>query len=194
MPADSSTLMDDYRQRAEPWSDIQDCLERLYDAAVAYPQVSILELGVRWGTSTAMFLAAAEQAGGHLWSVDLVVTPELEQVRERWLASGHWTFVQGNDLEMTWLVNDDVGFDVLFIDTSHAYAHTLAELRKYVPLVKPGGVVYLHDTKLEAPELVGPQPPFPVARALDEFCAETGRAWTELGAQYGLGKIGAPNG
>ena len=72
--------------------------------------------------------------------------------------------------------------------------HTLAELRKYVPLVKPGGVVYLHDTKLEAPELVGPQPPFPVARALDDFCGETGRTWAELGAQYGLGKITAPNG
>ena len=191
MPADSSTLMDDYRQRAEPWSDIQDCLERLYDAAVAYPQVSILELGVRWGTSTAMFLAAAEQAGGHLWSVDLAPTPELERDAGRWLASGYWTFTLGDDMAIDPPAD---AFDVLFIDTSHTYAHTLAELRKYVPLVKPGGVAYLHDTKLEAPELAGPQPPFPVARALDEFCAETGRAWTELGAQYGLGKIGAPNG
>ena len=191
MPAGSSTLMDDYRQRAEPWSDIQDCLERLYDAAVAYPQVSILELGVRWGTSTAMFLAAAEQAGGHLWSVDIATTPELEQVWERWETSGHWTFILGNDMEIDWA---GAGWDVLFIDTSHAYDHTLAELRKYVPLVKPGGVVFLHDTKLEAPELVGPTLPYPVARALDTFCAETGREWVELGAQYGLGKITAPNG
>ena len=191
MPAGSSTLMDDYRQRAEPWSDIQDCLERLYDAAVAYPQVSILELGVRWGTSTAMFLAAAEQAGGHLWSVDIATTPELEQVRERWETSGHWTFIVGNDMDIDWA---GPGWDVLFIDTSHAYDHTLAELRKYVPLVKPGGVVYLHDTKLETPELVGPTLPYPVARALDTFCAETGREWVELGAQYGLGKITAPNG
>ena len=191
MPADSSTLMDDYRQRAEPWSDIQDCLERLYTAAVAYPQVSILELGVRWGTSTAALLAAAEHAGGHLWSVDIATTPELEQVRERWLASGHWTFIQGNDLDIDWA---GPGFDVLFIDTSHAYDHTLLELRKYVPMVKPGGVVFLHDTKLETPELVGPTLPYPVARALDTFCAETGREWAELGAQYGLGKITAPNG
>ncbi len=191
MPAGSSTLMDDYRQRAEPWSDIQDCLERLHTAAAAYPQVSILELGVRWGTSTAALLAAAEQAGGHLWSVDVVITPELEQVRERWLASGHWTFVLGNDLDIDWA---GPGFDVLFIDTSHAYDHTLLELRKYVPMVKPGGVVFLHDTKLETPELVGPTLPYPVARALDTFCAETGREWAELGAQYGLGKITAPNG
>ena len=189
MPADSTTLMDDYRQRAEPWSDIQDCLGRLFDAAAAYPQVSILELGVRWGTSTSMFLAAAEQAGGHLWSVDLATTPELPL--ERWLASGYWTLTLGDDRLLPPPVD---ACDVLFIDTSHAYEHTLAELRKYVPLVKPGGVVYLHDTKLEAPELVGPQPPFPVARALDAFCAETGREWAELGAQYGLGKIGAPNG
>lgn len=191
MPAGSSTLMDDYRQRAEPWSDIQDCLERLHTAAAAYPQVSILELGVRWGTSTAALLAAAEQAGGHLWSVDIATTPELEQVRERWETSGHWTFIVGNDMDIDWA---GPGWDVLFIDTSHAYDHTLAELRKYVPLVKPGGVVYLHDTKLETPELVGPTLPYPVARALDTFCAETGREWVELGAQYGLGKITAPNG
>ena len=191
MPADSSTLMDDYRQRAEPWSDIQDCLERLYDAAVSYPQVSILELGVRWGTSTSMFLAAAEQAGGHLWSVDLAMTPELEMVAGRWHATRRWTLTLGDDMAIDPPIS---ACDVLFIDTSHAYEHTLAELRKYVPLVKPGGVVYLHDTKLEAPEAAGPQPPFPVARALDAFCAETGRHWMELGAQYGLGKIVAPNG
>ena len=52
---------------------------------------------------------------------------------------------------------------MLFIDTSHAYEHTLAELRKFVPLVAPGGTVLLHDTRLEVPERVGPQPPFPVA-------------------------------
>ena len=34
----------------------------------------------------------------------------------------------------------------------------------------------------------------PVARALDAFCAETGRSWTDHDAQYGLGEIACPNG
>jgi len=34
----------------------------------------------------------------------------------------------------------------LFIDTSHRYAPTTEELRKYEPFVVPGGVMTLHDT------------------------------------------------
>jgi cephalosporin hydroxylase len=85
----------------------------------------------------------------------------------------------------------------VFIDTSHAYEHTLAELRRFVPLVAGGGTVLLHDTRYEpTPWEVGnvPQPHFPVARALDTFCGETGRSWTDHDAQFGLGEIAQPNG
>lgn len=178
------SLADDYRERAAPWSDIQDCLERLYGTAVSYPAVRVLELGVRTGVSTSAFLAAAEQVAGHVWSVD-IATPHVPL--DRWLASGFWSLSVGDDMQV--FVWPAARFDVLFIDTSHAYDHTLAELRKFVPLVDPGGTVLLHDTRLEAPDGVGPQPPFPVARALDTFCAETGRTWTDHDAQYGLGQF-----
>jgi predicted O-methyltransferase YrrM len=182
------SLAEDYRERAAPWSDIQDCLERLYSTAVSYPAVKVLELGVRSGVSTAAFLAAAEQVGGHVWSVD-IAPPQVPT--DRWLDSGFWSLAVGDDMQIP---GSPRLFDVLFIDTSHAYAHTLAELRKFVPMVAPGGTVFCHDTRLEAPELVGPQPPFPVARALDAFCAETGRSWADHDAQYGLGEIVKPNG
>ena len=181
------SLHDDYLERAAPWSDVQDCMQRLHDWAARCPQVRVLELGVRGGNSTSAVLAAAEKADGHVWSVDIAQPT----VPAQWAESGRWTFILGDDM----IVTPPAGqFDVLFIDTSHACAHTLAELRRYVPLVAPGGTVLLHDTRLEAPELVGVQPPFPVARALDAFCAETGRSWTDHDAQYGLGEIACPNG
>jgi len=183
------SLADDYRERAAPWSDIQDCLYRLFNAAVAYPQVRVLELGVRSGVSTSAFLAAAEQVGGHVWSIDIEV-PQVPM--NQWLASGLWSFDQGDDLNLT--VSPGNKFDVLFIDTSHTYEHTLAELRKFVPMVAPGGTVLMHDTRLEVVEGLGPQPPYPVAKALNEFCQETGRTWTDHDAQYGLGEILKPNG
>ena len=62
-----------------------------------------------------------------------------------WAGSDLWSFVQGDDLTLELPVTE---FDVLFIDTSHFYAHTLTELRRFVPLVKPGGTVLLHDTLL----------------------------------------------
>lgn len=184
------SLKDDYLERAAPWSDIQDCLERLFAATVSYPGVRVLELGVRSGVSTAAFLAAAEQAGGHVWSVDAAM-PQVPM--DHWLTSGYWSFSQADDMQI-FPVPPPPQFDVLFIDTSHAYEHTLAELRKFVPMVAPGGTVFLHDTRLESPGGVGPQPPFPVAKALDEFCKETGRTWTDHDAQYGLGQIERPNG
>src|SRR5690348_17788993 len=38
--------------------------------------------------------------------------------------------------------------DVFFLDTSHEYDHTLAELRAYMPRVAPGGVALFHDTNI----------------------------------------------
>jgi cephalosporin hydroxylase len=119
-----------------------------------------------------------------------IATPQVPL--DRWLASGYWSLTVGDDMQVVPV--PEARFDVLFIDTSHAYDHTLAELRKFVPLVAPGGTVLLHDTRLQAPDGVGQQPPFPVARALDAFCAETGRTWTDHDAQYGLGEISRPNG
>ena len=52
-------LRTEYEARAGQWSDIQGHLPTLHDAVMAYPGVRVLELGVRWGTSTACLLAAA---------------------------------------------------------------------------------------------------------------------------------------
>jgi cephalosporin hydroxylase len=180
----------EYLHRLGLWSDIRAEMPLLYEAAACYPQVKVLELGVRTGNSTVAFLAAAEEAGGHVWSVDL---DPPHAPHDTWTGSGRWTFLQGDDLKIT-LPEEAPGVplrpDILFIDTAHTYEHTLAELRRYVPVVAEGGVVLMHDTLLTWAERE-----YQVARALDTFCAETGREWKEISVPpYGLGQIERPNG
>lgn len=181
------SFLEEYRERVAAWSDVQYCMPRMLEVALRYPEGSILELGVRSGNSTSAFLAAAEKTGGHVWSMDTGVP----DVPAHWHDSGLWTFIQGDDTA------DDVPldpfmYDVLFIDTSHHYAHTLTELRRFVPIVKPGGTVLLHDTLLA--HVDGENLPFPVTLALATFCGETGRGWTEHGGPTGFAEISRPNG
>jgi predicted O-methyltransferase YrrM len=183
-----AALHAEYTSRLGPWSDIQGHLTTLYDTVRAYPSAVVLELGVRWATSTAALLAGAAEVGGHVWSVD-IAHPTYP---EWWHDTGMWTLTVGDDTDPLVSLDQPDLLDVLFIDTSHAYDHTLHELRLYVPRVKPGGTVLLHDTELEAPELVGEQPPFPVAKALDVYCGEVGIDWENRTGSYGLGVIHIP--
>lgn len=183
-------LFAEYQGRCSVWSDIVGHLPTLHGHVLRYTEPAVVELGVRSGNSTSAFLAAAALVGGHVWSVDI----GLPQAPGWWWQTGLWSPIVGNDMDPAVLARLPETFDVLFIDTSHAYDHTLEELRTYVPRVKPGGVVLCHDTELEAPELVGPQPPFPVAKAIGEYCAETGLTWENITGSYGLGVIEVPVG
>lgn len=184
------TLAEEYDCRLGLWSDIRAEMPLLHDITRGCPQVKVLELGVRTGNSTVAFLAAAEQADGHVWSVDLDPPHAPDG---KWVRSGRWTFLQGNDLKIP-LPEESPGVplrpDVLFIDTDHTYDHTLAELRRFVPTVAEGGVILMHDTLL-----TWDHREYRVAEALDTFCGETGRSWAELSeGRYGLGEIRKPNG
>jgi predicted O-methyltransferase YrrM len=208
------TLQEEYLARLrDPGSDlhpndIRDEMPYLLQAAAGYQQVRVLEFGVRSGRSTSAFLAAASQVRGHVWSVDI----DAPQVPSWWHTCGYWTFKQANDLDVTpELEGWPDSYHVVFIDTSHALAHTLGELRRFVPYTAAGGVVLCHDTRLADPAAPGARPY--VAAALDLFCAEwhlTARTlpwsrgkivkarplgWSERGgSRYGLGVIETPNG
>lgn len=183
MAAKAEPIGDDYERRLGEWSDMRDSLPVLRDTALKYAGPRIIELGVRSGNSTSAFLAAAEMCGGHVWSVDITGP----QVPANWARSGLWTFVKGDDLDPDVIAQLPSEVEVLFLDVDpHSYDQTLAELRQYVPLVRPGGTVLAHDTKFE------PGDGFPVARALDTYCAETGLVWEEMGGEFGLGLITVP--
>lgn len=209
-------LKADYAVRLAAWSDIQEQMPLLYEAACRHPQPVIAELGTRTGNSTAALLAGASVTGGYVWSVDSgpVTVPDW------WRVTGLWSFLAADDLSeqaAQWLPAE---LDVLFIDTSHLYEHTLAELRRYVPRIRSGGMVLCHDTELCRDDatmrvriddfrtddswlaVAAGGPKFPVAAALDTYCAEAGLAWTRQTERpcpaapgkpfYGLGTILIP--
>lgn len=185
-----STAYDGFVDRCSKWSDIQEYLPFLYDTAKSYDQVRVLELGSRKGNSTLAFLAAAEEAGGHVWSADIanvILDPEGLQP---WSRHERWTFTCGDDMDPAVQAVLPAVADVFFLDTSHEYEHTLAELRAYMPRVAPGGVALFHDTNLKYwPGYDWNRDVSPVWAALDEYCAETGLSWENLPGEYGLGVI-----
>jgi cephalosporin hydroxylase len=176
-------LTDQYVQRCDTPSDIVDHLPFLYDQACRFPGATILELGTRGGNSTAAFMAAAEQVDGHVYSVD-IANP---RVPEWWDELPLWSLHIGDDLAPAALDFAPADVDVLFIDTSHGYEQTLAELEVYMP--RCTGVALFHDTELRLPEGFERGPEFPVARALDEFCERHDLEWTNRPGCYGLGVI-----
>ena len=201
-------LEHDYKLRLSAWSDMQEQAHLLRDAARQYYRPVIAELGTRTGESTSALLAGASASGGHVFSVDI----DPVEPSEWWERTGLWKFLAADDMgvKASQFIPDKL--DVLFIDTSHYYDHTLAELHKYVPRVKPGGIVLCHDTELRHNDPImgiewmlraDYEPVFPVAAALDKFCDETGLTWeaqTERPAPvqgrpfYGLGTIRIPGG
>lgn len=137
---------------AIPNSDISEHLSILYFyLAVAQP-ANILELGTRGGESTKVLEKYCQDMNiiGH--SFDLDSAPD-------WLSnSKHWKHFIGDDISMgrsltveeKWPDNSNFHkLDFIFLDTSHEYSHTLAELKMYIPLLnRETGAIALHDTNL----------------------------------------------
>jgi predicted O-methyltransferase YrrM len=192
-----TTLQDGYLDRLSRWSDIQEYLPFLYDQAKLKENTWILELGARKGNSTLAFLAGAANTGGHVWSVDVANVTENPKGMALWKRNRHWTFIHGDDMNPVVQSKLPRKVDVLFIDTSHEYEHTLNELHVYMPRVAPNGIALLHDTNLyirgnfmtldRGDEKEDP----PVKRALDTYCKETGLSWENIPGQYGMGIIHA---
>lgn len=188
-----STTYDGYQDRLSHWSDIREYLPFLYEQTRSREKVKVLELGCRTGNSTLAFLAGAEVSGGHVWSVDVDNVIARTDGMLPWKGESRWSFIYGSDMDpgVYGLLPEVV--DILFIDTSHEYEHTVRELELYVPRVAQGGVVLCHDTYLTGwPGLVWDDPAAPVWKALDDFCAATGREWKNLAGEYGLGIIEVP--
>jgi len=132
----------DVVERASICSDIQGHLLRLYDLTVKLPSEKVVvELGVREGSSTTALLAAVNDTGGRLYSVDLLPPSGGASV---YLGTElNWTFFLGDDMEIVKTWNKSINH--LFIDTSHTFEHTLSELREWGKWVKPEGIMTLHD-------------------------------------------------
>lgn len=151
--------------------DISGHLPTLYELVVGLNAQWVIELGVRSGISTTAWLAGLEVTGGSLITVDLHDAPPLEH------GEVTWRHVKGNDTDPDTVmaidewIDVDADVEIVFVDSSHCYQHTLDEIACYRRWAK---VMVFHDMDLEKPVGCGcpdDDPPFPVRRAVEESFA-----------------------
>jgi len=127
------SIATEFEYRCSVDSDIVGHLPYLFERASRAQ--TILELGVRSGNSTAAFLAGIEAGDGHLTSVDILAP----QVPAEWFEHHRWTFILGSDLDEFVEAGTPDEVDLLFIDTTHTFRQTQAELDLYGGRVRSGG-------------------------------------------------------
>tara|TARA_R110000868_G_scaffold82598_1_gene233166 strand:- start:1844 stop:2929 length:1086 start_codon:yes stop_codon:yes gene_type:complete len=181
-----SQLADQYHELCATPSDIYLHLPRMVELVYALNAQHVIELGTRTGVSTIAWLHGLHHTGGRLTSVDIDERPPIGEY-------DRWEFIQGDDCDPAVIAQLEPA-DIVFIDTSHLYEHTVRELDAYRHLVKPGGAICLHDTELAQPEGAPARPLYPVKKAVKEFVAETGWRWVNIPECYGFGVIGVPKG
>jgi len=136
------------------------------------------------GTSAAGTLYALTRIAEHdavLISVDIEISPQARELRAR-LARGKQRIVSINgdshDEQTRARVEQELGglpIDVLFIDGDHSYEGVRADFDLYSPLVRPGGVIGLHDINEDYSTRHGTPTP--------SVSGEVPRYWRELKAR-----------
>jgi len=136
------------KERALARTSMNEHLETIFLEALTMQPLLIVELGVGGGESNFALQRAARLTGARLVSVDLNDRAHVSQ-------EPGWLFVQRDDIAFAAEFPDwcrRQGFepviDVLFIDTSHLFEHTLQEMQAYFPYLAPRAKVMFHDTNL----------------------------------------------
>lgn len=146
-PVESNTsALNEILGRSGVRTDISDHLPILFSECVSIKPRLIVELGVRGGESTFVFERVAKLTDAKCVSVDIEKSERLSQ-------NQNCIFVQSDDIEFAREFNDwcrDKGLlpevDVLFVDTSHFFEHTMQEIEHWFPLLAPRAKVFFHDT------------------------------------------------
>ncbi len=149
-------------------SDISEHLLFIHDTCIALQAKRVLELGVRKGHSSRALLIASQATRGHLTSVDLGTLLEFpDQIFEQF--AGHrWSLILGNSRHVD---VPEQNFDLLLIDSGHSLDLTTVELNRFAPRVRVGGVILLHDTIPEAPQIQ-------VREAIEAYVRSSGAVWS----------------
>ena len=144
---DVTTEIDDLvRYSNKTMTDISSHLPTLvYEVVIQKPKL-IVELGVRNGESTKAFLTATKITGARLLSIDV---DDCSYVS----SDPKWLFYKGDDISFakkfkSYAKKNKIPseIDILFIDTSHTYAHTLQEMKYWFSFLTKNAKVIFHDT------------------------------------------------
>lgn len=135
--------LDAIRERMKEDTDISSHLDTLYLKTLKMNPKRIVELGVRSGESSRMFSYVAQETNCEVIGVDI------DTCDYSFVHNGR--FFQGDDCLFANLYGMTYGsknIDVLFIDTSHLYDHTVREIAVWFPHLSDKALVIFHDTNL----------------------------------------------
>jgi cephalosporin hydroxylase len=127
---------------------ISDHLVTIYLESLKVRPRLIVELGVRGGSSTRVFGKVARRNNAVIISVDI---QDCLQVIDH----ERWHFVRSDDIEFadqfeSWCMEKRIkpAIDLLFVDTSHVYGHTVLEIHRWFPYLSSESKVIFHDTNM----------------------------------------------
>jgi predicted O-methyltransferase YrrM len=130
--------------------------ERAALAARAAGRSAIVEIGVWHGVTTGV-LRQAMAPDGSLWAVDpfpagrlgISLQQPIARSEVRRCRNGHvrWIRTSGEDAADIYRREALTPVDLIFIDGDHSYDGLERDWRAWSPLVGPGGVVALHDSR-----------------------------------------------
>lgn len=131
------------------WTDPQ---EMAWLADQAAKRRNVVEIGSYMGRTAKLFSVACP---GPIYCVDHFETAGVQKVFEHFLApelkSGKVTLCPTNSVEgahrLAPILAGNV--DMLFIDDGHLYADVVNDIKSWLPLMAPGGIVCGHDYYIE---------------------------------------------
>lgn len=99
----------------------------------------ILELGVKEGRSTRMFLEICDKNNGNLISIDILDCSKVSN-------NPRWKFIHSSDDNFDYINGIiEKKFDVLFIDSLHEPYHVKKVFYNYFNFVKINGLIFIDD-------------------------------------------------
>lgn len=133
---------------------LQERLMLFQSAFALQPSFTVVEIGSYIGASTAFLAYAALQRSGQVHAVDPWMNDAMgaEGHRDTW-----GEFRKNTDPFRHYILphrgtSSDVAArdgaipcDMLFIDGDHSYAGVMTDLRTWLPSLKPGGLLAMHD-------------------------------------------------
>ena len=121
-------------------NSVKEKLDIIKKHILGINKINILELGVRNGNSTKMFLDVCERNDGYLTSIDIEDCSKV-------VNNKRWNFIHSSDSNFDY-VNKFISnskFDVLYIDSLHEPNHIRKVFYHYFDFLKLDGIIFLDD-------------------------------------------------
>lgn len=111
---------------------------------IKYPsdrEMTIMETGIFYGTSTRIFIVFALKNGGKVYSCESNSRELFENIMKK---ANYWQYVNllGDSLECEW----NKPIDFLFIDSGHSFKLCYGEYSRFIKYLVKDGIIGFHDT------------------------------------------------